>query len=108
MKLIVESGATKTDWCLLGNGTVRHVHTEGMNLAHMGADALHTIVKEAVAAIGPGVDEVHFYAAGLIGKPAVDMQEFFPGAEIEYASDLLAAARAACPQPIISRSWVTK
>jgi len=96
MKLIVESGATKTDWCFPGNGTVRHVHTAGMNFSHMGTDAIRKIVGEAASRIGPGVDEVYLYAAGLIGEPPVDFQEFFPGAKVECASDLLAAARAVC------------
>ena len=51
MKLIVESGATKTDWCLLGDGTVQHVQTEGMNLSHMRPEALDGIVEEGFSAV---------------------------------------------------------
>ena len=92
MKLIIESGATKTSWC---TGPVRF-ETAGMNFAHQSGEFLRGILADAAGRIGPGVDEVHLYAAGLIGKPPVDLCEFFPGADVEYASDLLAAARAVC------------
>ena len=92
MKLIIESGATKTSWC---TGSMRF-ETAGMNFAHQDAGFLRGIISGAAEQIGPGVDEVHLYAAGLLGKPPVDLNEFFPGASLECASDLLAAARAVC------------
>ncbi len=83
-----------------------------MNLATMNQDVIESIVREAVAAFKAGgladeVTEVHFYAAGLIvpegekvpsqakGLDEV-LRALFPGAVIEYASDLLDAARAVC------------
>ena len=99
MILIVESGATKTDWCLVNAGaTVRRLQTPGMNLSTISADANAAVFAEAVEAFAD-VDEVHFYAAGLLEFPAeLDrvFKERFPGVRCEYASDLLAAARAAC------------
>lgn len=113
MILIVESGATKTDWCSAAPDKESvNVRTAGMNLATMNQDVIESIVREAVAAFKSGgladeVAEVHFYAAGLI-VPEGDkvpsqakgldevLRALFPGAEIEYASDLLDAARAVC------------
>lgn len=92
MKVIIESGATKTAWCA---GSLRF-ETAGMNFAHQSAEFLRSILREAADRIGTGVEEVHLYAAGLIGEPPVDLREFFPGATLECASDLLAAARAVC------------
>ena len=92
MKVIIESGATKTAWCAGG----LRFETAGMNFAHQSAEFLRGILADAASRIGPGVEEVHLYAAGLIGEPPVDLGEFFPGADIECASDLLAAARAVC------------
>ena len=92
MKLIIESGATKTSWCT----SRARFETAGMNFAHQSADALRAIIGPAALQIGPGVEEVHLYGAGIIGQPPVDLGEFFPGADIECASDLLAAARAVC------------
>lgn len=113
MIIIVESGATKTDWCAaaLDRAPVE-TRTAGMNLATMPRDVIESIVREAVSSLkekglDSDVTEVHFYAAGLIvtdgervprqveGLDAV-LRSLFPKAEMEYASDLLDAARAVC------------
>lgn len=113
MILIVESGASKTDWCAAAEGVAPvSVKTAGINLATMPDDAVEGIVNEALAAlraqgVSGEVSEVHFYAAGLIvpeglaippQAAALDaaLREAFQGAGIEYASDTLAAARAVC------------
>ena len=99
MILIVESGATKTDWCLVGpEGPVSRLQTPGMNLSSIASEANAAVFATAVEQF-TGVDEVHFYAAGLLEFPVeLDrvFRERFPHATFEYASDLLAAARAAC------------
>ena len=99
MILIVESGATKTDWCALApDGAVERLQTPGMNLSTISAEANAAVFAEAVEHFS-GVDEVHFYAAGLLEFPTERdrvFKERFPKAHFEYASDLLAAARAAC------------
>lgn len=113
MIIIVESGATKTDWCAaaLDRAPVE-TRTAGMNLATMPQNVIESIVREAVSSLkekglDSDVTEVHFYAAGLIvadgervprqveGLDAV-LRSLFPKAEMEYASDLLDAARAVC------------
>lgn len=113
MIIIVESGATKTDWCAAAlDRAPIETRTAGMNLATMPQDVIESIVREAVTSLKEkgldgDVSEVHFYAAGLIvaegeriprqveGLDAV-LKSLFPGAEMEYASDLLDAARAVC------------
>ena len=99
MKLIVESGATKTDWCAIGrDGAVERLQTPGMNLSSISAEANAAVFADAVDHFS-GVDEVYFYAAGLLEFPTeLDrvFKERFPKARCEYASDLVAAARAAC------------
>jgi len=92
MKLIVDCGATKADWAA---GDLRF-QTEGFNLAHTANEKLVSILDSAAAKIGPGVTEVHFFAAGLLGKAPIDLRQWFPEAEVEYASDMVAAARAVC------------
>ncbi|MBR5385213.1 MAG: ATPase [Bacteroidales bacterium] len=110
MIVIVESGATKTDWCGIGaDGSLHSVKTAGMNVATMTTESIKAIILEAVPGLNPSgeaVKEVHFYAAGLIatgnGVPEavknldIVLRDLFPGAEIEYASDLLDAARSVC------------
>ncbi|MDO5443886.1 MAG: ATPase [Bacteroidia bacterium] len=104
MKLIVESGATKADWCLLDTGAaVKRFKTPGMNFSTMSEEAVREIVASAVPLLAPSsVSEVFLYAAGLIeGSPAQAcaadaFSTAFPDAGVECASDMLAAARAAC------------
>ena len=100
MSLIVESGATKTDWCLVAPGgrVEKRLQTPGMNLSTIAAEANAQVFADAVENFS-GVEEVHFFAAGLLEFPTgLDrvFRERFPRATFEYASDLLAAARAAC------------
>ena len=113
MTLIIDSGATKTYWCAVGQGRDPiWIKTGGINLATMPEDAVEATVRQAIADLESRgsdgkVDDIHFYAAGLIvaegkGVPAVAecldrvLKARFQGSSIEYASDLLAAARAVC------------
>ena len=104
MKLIIDSGATKAEWCLTdGMDVVREFRTKGMNVSVLSGDELKGIVKEAAERVGHApVSEVHLYAAGLIeGSETADnavksLSEAFGGAPVEGASDMLGAARAAC------------
>lgn len=93
-KLIVDCGATKADWVLDDGKT--SIRTPGFNLAQTPPEQLHRILDEVSFRLGSDIGEVHFYAAGLVGTPPVDLGRWFPGADIEYASDMLGAARAVC------------
>ena len=95
-QLIVDCGATKTDWCVVEGKETRNVRTPGFNLMQTPEETLNAILNQAAEEIGPGVEDVHFYAAGLVGESPVDLGRWFPGAGIEYASDMLGAARAVC------------
>lgn len=103
MTLIAESGATKTECCLLdGGGAVRaRFMTRGINAAVMDDDAVAQAVEEMASAYA-GVPEVplriFFYGAGITGQKApealdVALRRVFCGCRPEYGSDLLAAAR---------------
>lgn len=110
MKLIVESGATKADWCLCetdacgGGRVVRQIRTPGINVSVMTEDAVDRIVSGFVASADEelvgSVDELHFYAAGIVSSDVSAHLErqlgkhFRPACRMEFASDLLAAARA--------------
>lgn len=108
MILIVESGATKADWCLCGGrpgeAACRMFRTSGFNAATMDAASFCGIAGEMLAHFGPdcaeAVEEIHFYAAGLVSDApppalAAAFADRFPNVRtMEFASDLLAAARA--------------
>lgn len=104
MKLIIESGATKADWCLVDGGiAAKRFKTPGMNFSTMSEEDIRGIFESALVEIGPAsVTEIYLYAAGLIeGSPAYNeavaaFTGAFPGSKVECASDMLAAARAVC------------
>ena len=93
MKLIVDCGATKAEW-LLSSG--KNLRTAGFNLQQTPPEQLEAVLREASSGLGPGVREVYFYAAGLVGDVPIDWDKWFPGARVECSSDMLGAARAVC------------
>lgn len=103
MKLIADSGSTKTDWCLLSDGKVmRRIPTQGINPFHQDVDAIKDIMeRELLPGIGDmekDVDSVFFYGAGCTGDKVHLMEKslrcLFAGAgTVEVHSDMMAAAR---------------
>lgn len=99
MKLIVECGATKSQWSVLGGASFR---TGGMNFSSGDAAYLDATLQEGISLTGPGIKEVYFYAAGLFPdtEPYRRVKARFtaawPGAAVFLENDLLAAARAVC------------
>lgn len=103
MKLIVESGATKTAWrAVLDNGEVRSAQTAGLSPTCLDPETIQSVIREAVPALNPEgkrISEVIVYGAGLVSPEATaPLAEAFglwcPFAEMEFHSDILAAARA--------------
>ena len=107
MKLIIESGATKSDWRLIADGGVQVARelAEGMNISTMEISSIEIILNETGRKIKEAASEtvtsVHFYTAGVITESAdkrlrTVLGGIFIGAEIELQTDLVAAARAVC------------
>lgn len=103
MRIIAESGATKTAWrAVCGDGEVLAVDTEGLNPTCLDAEQIGSIIRKAVPELNPEgrhVDDVFFYGAGLVSPEAAAplaqaMEMWCPMAELHFHSDLLAAARA--------------
>ncbi len=103
MKLIVESGATKTSWrAVCDDGTVRSVQTEGLSPTCLDMDHTQSIVRKAVPQLNPEgrhVDEIFFYGAGLVSPESsaplsAALEMWCPMAQMHFYSDILAAARA--------------
>lgn len=102
MKLIADSGSTKTHWQILtGNSTGHDIFSKGIN-------PFYQTTKEIAAELSSGllpqiaepekISEIHFYGAGCSfpekKKTVSDaLISFFPSATIEVESDLLGAAR---------------
>lgn len=102
MKLIADSGATKTDWALLdGTGACIRFSSAGYNPNYITHGYM---VEDIRAALPPNLDvraigEIFFYGAGVtelqFGFVRTALSEVFPRAgNIFVAMDLLASARA--------------
>lgn len=105
MRLIIESGATKTDFCLMDGCRTERFRTAGINLATMSPDTAASRIQDALSrldGISSGdwqnrVEEVHFYGAGLVGRDERIENIFhgiFPCSTVGMESDLTAASRA--------------
>ena len=96
MKLIADSGSTKTDWRVIGdNGSVLPFSGEGMNPAWNTREQLAERIAKALPE-GLAPDAVLFYGAGVSGARKSLMESvlasFFPNAEIVADSDMAGAA----------------
>lgn len=110
MKIIIDSGATKAEWCIVDyEGEDYRFTTEGMNATVMSQEDIAGIISRAAARIDgtEKVRNVYFYGAGIvlpedgsIPENIKVMDSFFrmafPKADVEFASDILSAARAVC------------
>ena len=99
MKLIADSGSTKTDWTLVDDqgGVVATCKTQGINPVHLSDDEILEILrKELVLPSNP--QEIYFYGSGIIEalKPRMErlLKEVFGSANVYAEGDLLGAARA--------------
>lgn len=62
--LIVESGATKTDWVIVGQKIVYLPPTSGLNPYHTSPAQIETIVEKQVLAAEVKIDRIYFYGSG--------------------------------------------
>ncbi len=107
MKLIADSGSTKTQWCVLnGSGQIiDEVFTKGMNPffqtpEEMGVEIERSLLPHLTT---NKFDEIHFFGAGCVPEKTslvktVLTNYFESGGAIEVDTDMLAAAKAACGQ----------
>lgn len=114
MKLIADSGSTKTDWTLLGEkGSVLGTcHSQGLNPYHLSDDEILQVLtndvrgclfSDALKGSMPSASfqdrlEIDFYGSGVTDAMVPKMERLlsqaFGGAEAHAASDMLGAARA--------------
>ena len=99
MKLIADSGSTKTSWAVVDDKETKIIGTAGINPAVQSEDTIMCTLHEMVSILTDGPREIYFYGAGCCGKASLLMEQClrqaFPDAEtICVESDLLGAARA--------------
>lgn len=101
MKLIADSGSTKTAWRLVSQtGVQAEVITLGMNpFFRTTEDIAHEIGEKLFPAAGTGISEIWFYGAGVVNAEKGNiiknaLLRFYPEAKIDTQSDLLGACHA--------------
>lgn len=102
IKLIADSGATKAEWCLIKNGKVKTIVTQGISPYFLSAAEIKSLLeREFGSKIKVKVDEIYFYGTGLFDPANAKMikkilQQVFPGSKVFANHDMLGAARALC------------
>ncbi|MDT8401101.1 MAG: ATPase [Bacteroidales bacterium] len=102
MIIIADSGATKTNWIISGEGEVKNrIQTTGLNPNFSSAHQIMSVIHENISPLAePGQQhEIHFYGSGCSGdflcnKVSKAISRIFPGSIVEVNGDLLGAARA--------------
>jgi N-acetylglucosamine kinase-like BadF-type ATPase len=101
MKLIADSGSTKTAWAVVEN-PMHVIKTDGINPIFMDSDAIeNTLRNQLLPHLSQTITEVYFYGAGCANEEKNNVvkraiQRVFGDIKIEIASDLLGAARGLC------------
>lgn len=110
MYLIVDSGSTKTDWCLCNNNTIlSNIQTQGINPYHQTEEDIKQILREELLPqfskdSKRNIEDstkVIYYGAGCANENACNrireaIHETLHIENIAVHSDLLGAARALC------------
>jgi glucosamine kinase len=103
IKLIADSGATKAEWSLIGNGKTKTFQTQGISPYFLNAEQIsELLLKELKPKLkGVAINEIHYYGTGCANPDNVKLvkkaiKKVFSEAKTEVNHDLLAAARACC------------
>ena len=101
MKLIADSGSTKTAWKLIGNsGEIRNILTPGINPFFRTTEEIYQELNPLLLPeTGANIQEIYFYGAGIANAEKGEvvgnaLQRIYPEAVVETYSDVLGAARA--------------
>lgn len=105
MKIIADSGSSKTDWRIIKeDGSISQLKTSGINAYLITDTELTELLRTAFPdQLTEPVQEIYFYGAGCsteqnINKIQSALSAFFKTDKIEVSHDLLAAVRASCGQ----------
>lgn len=104
MILIADSGSTKTDWCVVLNGTpIKRINTKGINPFFQSEDEIQqNLTISLLPQLPEGtINSVNFYGAGCTAEKAPVIRRAIADSlpvigNIRANSDMLAAARGLC------------
>jgi N-acetylglucosamine kinase-like BadF-type ATPase len=103
VKLIADSGATKTEWCLLERNKKRSILTAGISPYFLcTAEIIALLKQELLPRVKKvAIQEVFYYGTGCANPANAKivhkaLKELFSEASVEVTHDLVGAARALC------------
>lgn len=103
LKLIADSGSTKTEWCLLGGSKKKKIITQGISPYFLtGLQVIDILRQELLPKLGKQEpDEIYFYGTGCSNPENVSLvrhafKNVFPSAKVQVDHDLMGAAKALC------------
>ncbi len=103
VKLIADSGSTKTEWCLLSGGKKKKINTQGLSPYFLSGNQMKEIIKkELISKIkNAAPDEIFFYGTGCSNPANVKivkdaLKSVFTGSKIMVDHDLMGAAKSLC------------
>jgi len=103
IRLIADSGSTKTEWCLLEGKKKKQIFTQGLSPYFLSSEQIQNILeyelRPALKKIEP--DEIFFYGTGCSNPANVKLvkhaiQKIFTKTKISVDHDLMGAAKALC------------
>lgn len=103
VRLIADSGSTKTEWCLLNDDKKKKLNTQGLSPYFLSGNQMKDILKKELT---PKIKnaapaEVFFYGTGCSNPANVKivkdaLKSVFPDARIMVDHDLMGAAKSLC------------
>lgn len=103
IKLIVDSGSTKAEWCLMDGKTTKKILTQGLSPYFFSAVQIENIILQELRKKIPDIepDEVYFYGTGCSNIENANLikrilRRIFKRAKVIVDHDLMGAARALC------------
>ena len=103
VKLIADSGSTKTEWCLINGPSRKRYSTQGLSPYFLSSEQISYIIQSELCSKykSPLPEEVFFYGTGCSNASNVKqvskaISRVFPDARVSVDHDLMGAARALC------------
>lgn len=103
IKLIADSGSTKTEWCLLNGKSAKTFYTQGLSPYFLSSEQIEYVINEELRPKMKKVEpeEIFFYGTGCSNTENVKLvkkaiQKVFAGAGVSVDHDLMGAAKALC------------
>lgn len=101
IKLIADSGSTKTAWKLIGaSGEVKNIKTSGLNPYTQPEESIHREIETVLLPeTGLDIEQIYFFGAGIVNDEKGEiirnaLNRIYHHATVETASDVLGAAKA--------------